>query len=62
MLLWCNDTVDACEQLRYGMLTLYQISCADTKTFRTRLLVTHTVGDFGMNFCSGANLFRSDLE
>ena len=26
MLLWCNDTVDAREQLGYVMLTLYQIS------------------------------------
>ena len=62
MLLWCNDTVDACEQLGYGMLTLYQISCADTKTFQIRLLFTHMVGDFGANFCNGANLRRSDLE
>ena len=41
MLLWCNDTVNAREQLGYGMLTLYQISLRRHENYLVQGFCSH---------------------
>ena len=51
------------EEYFKAMFTLYRIAFAPArKPYRIRLLFTHENGDFGANFCNGANLRRADLD